>query len=102
MNSVVLVILIILSISLYFNKTMYDENQNLTNTLAIEKSNKLQLTDAIDKQNKYILELKVDYDKNLKEYYDSISNPKVIIKEIKSNECEDIKSILDDVRKLKL
>ena len=43
-----------------------------------------------------------EYDNNLKEYYESISNPKVIIKEIKSNECEDIKSILDDVRKLKL
>lgn len=102
MKYVVLVILVILSISLYFNKTMYDENQNLTNTLAIERSNNLQLTDVIDKQNKTTLELKVDYDKKLAEYYSKLDKQEKRLKGKPSNECEDIKRILDDVLKLDL
>ncbi len=83
-------------------KHYYDKNKELENTIKISNANYSVIEASLKKSNKELDLLKVEYDKNLKEYYDSISNPKVIIKEIKSNECEDIKSILDDVRKLKL
>lgn len=83
-------------------KHYYDKNKELENTIKISNANYSGIEASLNKSNKELDLLKVEYDKNLKEYYESISNPKVIIKEIKSNECEDIKSILDDVRKLKL
>ena len=83
-------------------KYYYDKTKELESTIKISNSNYSVIEASLKKSNDELDTLKVEYDKNLKEYYDSISNPKVIIKEIKSNECEDIKSILDDVRKLKL
>ena len=83
-------------------KHYYDKNKELENTIKISNANYSGIEASLKKSNKELDLLKVEYDENLKEYYESISNPKVIIKEIKSNECEDIKSILDDVRKLKL
>ena len=102
MNYTIAVLTIILSISLYYNKSMYDDRSNLINTLAIEKSNTLHLTKSIDKQNKDTLELKVDYDKKLSEYYDKLNKQEKLLKGKPSNECEDIKRSLDDVLKLNL
>ena len=87
---------------LFVLKHYYDKTKELESTIKISNSNYSVIEASLKKSNDELDLLKVEYDKNLKEYYDSISNPKVIIKEIKSNECEDIKSILDDVRKLKL
>ena len=102
MNYVVLVLTIILVISLTLNKSLYDERNTLNNTLAIEKSNNLYLTESIDKQNKTTLELKVDYDKKLSEYYTKLNKQEKLLKGKPSNECEDIKRSLDDVLKLNL
>lgn len=102
MNYVVLVLTIILGISLTYNKSLYDDRSNLKNTLAIEKSNNLHLTESIDKQNKTTLELKVDYDKKLSEYYIKLNKQEKLLKGKPSNECEDIKRSLDDVIKLNL
>ena len=102
MNYVVLVLTIILVISLTLNKSLYDERNVLNNTLAIEKSNNLYLTENIDKQNKTTLELKVDYDKRLAEYYAKLNKQEKLLKGKPSNECEDIKRSLDDVLKLNL
>ena len=102
MNYVVLVLTIILVISLTLNKSLYDERNTLNNTLAIEKSNNLYLTESIDKQNKNTLELKVDYDKKLSEYYTKLNKQEKLLKGKPSNECEDIKRSLDDVLKLNL
>lgn len=102
MNYTIAVLTIILSISLYYNKSMYDDRSNLINTLAIEKSNTLHLTKSIDKQNKDTLELKVDYDKRLAEYYAKLNKQEKLLKGKPSNECEDIKRSLDDVLKLNL
>lgn len=92
----------VIIITLLVLKNYYDKNKELENTIKISNVNYSVIEASLKKSNDELDLLKVEYDKNLKEYYDSISNPKVIIKEIKSNECEDIKSILDDVRKLKL
>ena len=102
MNYVVLVLTIILGVSLTLNKSLYDEKNTLNNTLAIEKSNNLYLTESIDKQNKTTLELKVDYDKKLAEYYTKLNKQEKLLKGKPSNECEDIKRSLDDVLKLNL
>ena len=102
MNYVILILTIILVISLTLNKSLYDERNTLNNTLAIEKSNNLYLTESIDKQNKTTLELKVDYDKKLAEYYTKLNKQEKILKGKPSNECEDIKRSLDDVLKLNL
>ena len=102
MNYVVLVLTIILGISLNYNKSLYDERNTLKNTLAIEKSNNLNLTESINKQNKTTLELKVDYDKKLAEYYTKLNKQEKLLKGKPSNECEDIKRSLDDVLKLNL
>lgn len=102
MNYVVLVLIFLLTISLTFNKSLYDERNTLKDTLAIEKSNNLHLTDVIDKQNKTTLELKVDYDKKLAEYYSKIDKQEKRLKGKPSNECEDIKRSLDDVLNLNL
>lgn len=102
MNYVVVVLAILLSMSLTYNKSLYDERNNLINTLAIEKSNNLHLTESINKQNKATLELKGDYDKKLAEYYAKLNKQEKLLKGKPSNECEDIKRSLDDVLKLNL
>ena len=102
MNYVVLILTIILVISLTLNKSLYDERNTLNNTLAIEKSNNLNLIENIDKQNKTTLDLKVDYDKKLAEYYTKLNKQEKLLKGKPSNECEDIKRSLDDVLKLNL
>lgn len=102
MKYVVLVLTIILAISLTLNKNLYDERNTLKNTLAIEKSKNLNLTESINKQNKATLELKVDYDKKLKIYYDKLDKQEKRLKGKPSDECEDIKRSLDDVLKLDL
>ena len=102
MNYVILALTIILVISLYLNKILYDDKHSLTNTLAIEKSNNLNLTEIIDKQNKTTLELKVDYNKKLAEYYAKLNKQEKLLKGKPSDECEDIKRSLDDVLKLNL
>lgn len=102
MKYVVLVLIVLLTLSLTLNKNLYDERNTLKNTLAIEKSKNLNLTESIDKQNKATLELKVDYDKKLKEYYSKINEQEKLLKGKPSDECEDIKRSLDDVLKLNL
>ena len=102
MNYVVVILTIILGISLSYNKSMYDDRSDLINTLTIEKSNNLHLTESIDKQNKTTLELKIDYDKRLAEYYTKLNKQEKLLKGKPSNECEDIKRSLDDVLKLNL
>ena len=102
MNYVVLVGTVILVVSLTLNKSLYDERNSLKNTLAIEKSSNLHLTDVINKQNKTTLDMKVDYDKRLAEYYNKLNKQEKLLKGNPSNECEDIKRSLDDVLKLNL
>ena len=102
MNYVIAILTVMLVTSLYYNKSLYDERNNLINTLAIEKSNNLNLTESIDKQNKTTLELKVDYDKKLAEYYIKLNKQEKLLKGKPSDECEDIKRSLDDVLNLNL
>lgn len=101
MNYIIAILSFALIISLYFNKSFYDENNKLMNDLNISKSNEYSLENKVISQNEKLESLRVNYDENIKKFYKDIQNQKVIIKEVKSNECEDIKSIIDDIRNFK-
>ena len=66
------------------------------------KLKKQRKTTLIDKQNKTTLELKVDYDKKLAEYYTKLNKQEKRLKGKPSDECEEIKRSLDDVLNLNL
>lgn len=96
--------------SVYLN--LQDEIENLENEklilnskLLIEKTNNITAKAIIDKQNKEIESKKVDYEKNIKDFEEWKNKPQEIkykevikYKEIKSNECEDIKDIINSIR----
>ena len=73
--------------------------------LALEKANNINLSASIEAQNNKIELIKNDYDSKNKEFEQWKQKPaeikyKEIIKkiEVKSNECKDIKIIIDDIR----
>jgi hypothetical protein len=69
---------------------------------AQSKLNIQTLTQTIIDMNTEIEKQKIDYDAKLKVYQEWKSNGKyqTIIKEVKSNECKDIKNIIDNIRNL--
>ena len=75
--------------------------------ILVEHNNVLQLNRVIEKQNEAITLLAADYDTNVKEFEAWKAKPKKIkyvdvVKyvnvEVKSNECEDIKAVIDSIR----
>ena len=75
---------------------LQSEIDSLNYKLATEKNNYNQLKDRLENQNKIIDDLKIDYEKNLKDYKEF--EPVIKYKEVQSNECKDIKLIIDDIR----
>ena len=83
--------------NLKFDKlNLQSEIDSLNYKLATEKNNYNQLKDRLENQNKIIDDLKIDYEKNIKEYKEF--EPVIKYKEVQSNECKDIKLIIDDIR----
>lgn len=73
--------------------------------LAIEKANNITAKATIESQNRAIESQKVEYSEKLQELEDWKNQPpevkyKEVIKyrEVKSNECEDIKNIINNIR----
>lgn len=73
--------------------------------LAVEKANNATAKAIIEKQNLLVELNKTDYENNLKEYQNWKDKPpevkyKEVIKykEVKSNECQDIKNIINSIR----
>ena len=73
--------------------------------LAVEKANNTALRANIENQNKAVEEIKVDLENNLKDFEEWKNKPietkyKEVIKykEVKSNECKDIKNIINSIR----
>lgn len=64
------------------------------------KANNDGLIDSLNKASDIAQKNKVDYETKMKEYEAKVKETKSTIKyvEVKSNECEDIKRILDDIR----
>ena len=73
--------------------------------LAIEKANSITAKATIESQNNAIESQKVEYSEKLQELEDWKNKPSEIkykevvkYKEVKSNECEDIKNIINSMR----
>lgn len=98
-------ILIMSGIEIYF---LNIDKKNITNNLneankkiVLLESNNISLKALIEDQNKKIEANKNDYDSKIKQYEQWKNQPaevkyKYITKEVKSNECEDIKKSIDD------
>ena len=85
----------------------YVKSVELESELVILEASKSQLQanndgliDSLNKASDTAQKNKVDYETKMKEYEAKVKETKSTIKyvEVKSNECEDIKRILDDVR----
>ena len=112
--AIVIFALIIAFIGMYLyadalKKEVSDLNTSLntaTSLLAVEKANNVTLKAALDFQNTEIEKNKIDLDEKKKELEEWKNKPpnikyktiEKIIKQGDSNECENIKNMLDDIR----
>lgn len=112
--AIVIFTLIIAFIGMYLysdtlKKEVSDLNTSLntaTSLLAVEKANNVTLKAALDFQNTEIEKNKIDLDEKKKELEEWKNKPpdikyktiEKIIKQGDSNECENIKNMLDDIR----
>lgn len=109
---IITIFITILAIQSLYIKTLSSQVENLNSKLsktesllALEKANNINLSASIQAQNNKIELIKNDYDSKNKEFEQWKQKPaeikyKEIIKkiEVKSNECKDIKIIIDDIR----
>ena len=72
------------------------EKIELSYKLAQEIRNNLTLKNSIELQNKALKQIEVDYTNKIKEFENY--KPQIKYIEVKSDECKDIKLILDDIR----
>ena len=89
--------------SWYLSTRVNNLEKDLINEKAItqqEIANNKVLAGQIDKQNIVIEQNKNEYDKKVKIFEEWKKKPiyRTIIKEIKSNECKDIKKLIDTIR----
>lgn len=112
--AIVIFTLIIAFIGMYLyadalKKEVSDLNTSLntaTSLLAVEKANNVTLKAALSSQNIEIEKNKIDLDEKKKELEEWKNKPpnikyktiEKIIKQGDSNECENIKNMLDDIR----
>jgi len=104
-----------ISILLFCGVYIYLQNQTIDNLrldiqskvseIAVKDANNINLTATIKSQNEKIKQIENNYDKKNKEFEIWKNKPaevkyKEVIKnvEVKSNECKDIKSIINDIR----
>lgn len=83
------------------NDALIEEINNKNNKIVLLESNNVLLKASIEDQNKKIEANKNDYDLKIKQYKQWKNQPakvkyKYITKEVKSNECEDIKKSIDN------
>lgn len=84
---------------------LQENTRKLEIEISNEKANNVTLSSTIKNQNQKIAEHQNNYDIKIKEFQEWKDKPaeikyKEIIKykEVKSNECKDIKSIINDIR----
>ena len=95
--------IIIITLSLLYCWKLNNDNDKLELIIinkeilvAKELQAKKSLEDEVARQNKQIELIKVDYDTNIKKFEEYKKKPRIM--EVKSDECEDIKDALDNVR----
>lgn len=98
-------LLVSLLITLYFinakNEGLLNVLNEVNKEIVLLKSNNISLKASLDDQNKKVESNRLDYEQKLKLYENWKNQPteikyKYITKEVKSNECEDIKKSIDD------
>ena len=106
---VITVLLTLFITSLFGNWLLSNKVENLQKDIIIaeaetqqeQANNKVQKAE-IDKQNTIIESNRTSYEENVKKFEEWRKKPiyRTIIKEVKSDECKDIKNMLDSIRNL--
>lgn len=98
-------IVFIISLMMLYINSLRAENKILNTDLILANAKNVTLNASIDYQNQKINKNRVDLEKNLKELEEWKNKPPDIkyqtvikFKEVKSNECEDIKNTIDAIR----
>ena len=100
--STLLVSLLIATYFLNLNRESLVEKLNEANKeIVLLKSNNTSLKASLEDQNNKVESNRLDYEKKIKQYEGWKNQPtevkyKYITKEVKSNECEDIKKSIDN------
>ena len=98
-------LLISILITLYFvnakNESLLNALNEANKEIVLLKSNNISLKASLNEQNKKIESNRLDYEQKLEQYENWKSQPvevkyQYITKEVKSNECEDIKKSIDN------
>lgn len=98
-------LLVSILITLYFinakNESLLNVLNEANKEIVLLKSNNISLKASLNEQNKKIESNRLDYEQKLKQYEDWKKQPvevkyQYITKEVKSNECEDIKKSIDN------
>lgn len=111
-NILIILVSTSLLISIIYNYFIKSELEKVqakyskqTEELAVEKANNIAMRASIENQNKAVEKIKVDLENNLKEFEEWKNQPVEVkyrevirYKEVKSNECEDIKNIINSIR----
>lgn len=98
-------LLVSILITLYFvnakNESLLNVLNEANKEIVLLKSNNISLKDSLNEQNKKIESNRLDYEQKLEQYENWKKQPvevkyQYITKEVKSNECEDIKKSIDN------
>lgn len=98
-------LLVSILITLYFinakNKSLLNVLNEANKEIVLLKSNNISLKASLDEQNKKLEENRLNYEQKLEQYENWKNQPvevkyQYITKEVKSNECEDIKKSIDN------
>jgi hypothetical protein len=106
--SFLVAVVMLLSVSNYFKikqiEGLQDDIMDVKAQYQQERANNAVLKASISEQNMVIEKNKVDMEKRVKEFEAWKKVPvykyRTIVKEVKSDECKDIKDMLDSIRKL--
>ena len=98
-------LLVSILITLYFinakNESLLNVLNEANKEIVLLKSNNISLKASLNEQNKKIESNRLDYEQKLEQYENWKKQPvevkyQYITKEVKSNECEDIKKSIDN------
>ena len=98
-------LLVSILITLYFinakNESLLNALNEANKEIVLLKSNNISLKASLNEQNKKIESNRLDYEQKLEQYKNWKKQPvevkyQYITKEVKSNECEDIKKSIDN------
>lgn len=98
-------LLVSILITLYFinakNESLLNVLNEANKEIVLLKSNNISLKASLDEQNKKIESNRLDYEQKIEQYENWKKQPvevkyQYITKEVKSNECEDIKKSIDN------